>query len=159
MGGPFPSFRHFVCVVLLSRYRVLKYRFCVGFQPSGDWDCWVVSIGMDSESGEKDEGLGSSDIFLRADQIDLTSLDTELEKQLSETLRKGTDVIKGPKEEWQIDPSKLEIHRVIAQGTYGAVYRGTYDGKNVAGTRLFRYNFCMYISHMVYSIEIYGCAL
>ncbi|CAL9076971.1 serine/threonine-protein kinase 52-like [Musa acuminata AAA Group] len=87
---------------------------------------------MDSESGEKDEGLGSSDIFLRADQIDLKSLDTELEKQLSETKRKDTDVIEGPKEEWQIDLSKLELHRVIAQGTYGTVYRGTYDGKTVA---------------------------
>lgn len=114
---------------------------------------------MDSESGEKDEGLGSSDIFLRADQIDLKSLDTELEKQLSETKRKDTDVIEGPKEEWQIDLSKLELHRVIAQGTYGTVYRGTYDGKTVAGTSLFRYNFCMYISQMVYSIEMYGYAL
>ncbi|RRT74634.1 hypothetical protein B296_00009482 [Ensete ventricosum] len=89
---------------------------------------------MDSGSGEKDEGIGSSDVLLRADRIDLKSLDIELEKLPNKTRSKDKAVVvdKEPKEEWQIDLSKLEIHSVIAQGTYGTVYRGTYDGQNVA---------------------------
>ncbi|PQQ16929.1 Serine/threonine-protein kinase STY8 [Prunus yedoensis var. nudiflora] len=35
-------------------------------------------------------------------------------------------------EEWEIDLSKLDIRHVIAHGTYGTVYRGAYDGQDVA---------------------------
>lgn len=77
--------------------------------------------------------FGSRDMFFRADKIDLKSLDIQLEKQLTKVLNKEKDG--GPqrvKEEWEIDPSKLEIRYVVAQGTYGTVYRGTYDGQDVA---------------------------
>jgi hypothetical protein len=36
--------------------------------------------------------------------------------------------------EWEIDLAKLDIHNQIAHGTFGVVYRGTYDGLDVAGT-------------------------
>ncbi|XP_026384325.1 serine/threonine-protein kinase STY13-like isoform X1 [Papaver somniferum] len=35
-------------------------------------------------------------------------------------------------EEWEIDLSKLRIKNVIANGTYGTVYKGVYDGQDVA---------------------------
>jgi hypothetical protein len=38
--------------------------------------------------------------------------------------------------EWEIDIAKLDIHNQIAHGTFGVVYRGTYDGRDVAGTIL-----------------------
>jgi hypothetical protein len=78
--------------------------------------------------------LGSKDTYLRADKIDLKSLDIQLEKQLTKTWGKANSKSQGPKEEWEIDLVKLEIRYVIAQGTYGTVYRGTYDGQDVAGT-------------------------
>ncbi|KAJ0974093.1 hypothetical protein J5N97_016058 [Dioscorea zingiberensis] len=37
-----------------------------------------------------------------------------------------------PKEEWEIDLAKLDIRYVVAKGTYGTVYRGNYDGRDVA---------------------------
>ncbi|KAG6476109.1 serine/threonine-protein kinase STY13-like [Zingiber officinale] len=106
---------------------------------------------MSSVSGEKEEGslevnddagkrsklkgfdsFGSNDMFFRADKIDLKSLDIQLEKQINKAWSKGKDDSKRPKEGWEIDLSKLEIRYVIAQGTYGTVYRGTYDGQDVA---------------------------
>jgi len=77
--------------------------------------------------------MGSNDTYVRADKIDLTSLDIQLEKQLTKTWGKASLKSQGPKEEWEIDLAKLEIRYVIAQGTYGTVYRGTYDGQDVAG--------------------------
>ncbi|KAG6525771.1 serine/threonine-protein kinase STY13-like [Zingiber officinale] len=105
---------------------------------------------MGSRSGEKEEGFsesndagkqsklkasdsfGTNDMFFRADKIDLKSLDIQLEKQLNKAWTKGKGGSKRPKEEWEIDLSKLEIRYVIAQGTYGTVYRGSYDGQDVA---------------------------
>ncbi|XP_074567460.1 serine/threonine-protein kinase 52-like [Curcuma longa] len=104
---------------------------------------------MGSRSGEKEEGalevndagnrsklkgfdsFGSNDMFFRADQIDLKSLDIQLEKQISKAWSKGKADSR-PKEGWEIELSKLEIRYVLAQGTYGTVYRGTYDGRDVA---------------------------
>ncbi|KAG1347744.1 serine/threonine-protein kinase STY13 [Cocos nucifera] len=107
---------------------------------------------MDSRSGEKDgtvetaaevkEGgfrsklkgfgsFGSKDMFFRADKIDLKSLDIQLEKQLTKAWSKDKNVQRS-KEEWEIDLSKLEIRYVVARGTYGTIYRGNYDGQDVA---------------------------
>lgn len=73
------------------------------------------------------------DMFFRADKMDLKSLDIQLEKQLSKVwIKNGTMSQKLIKEEWEIDPTKLEIKNVVAKGTYGTVYKGTYNGQDVA---------------------------
>ncbi|XP_065880035.1 serine/threonine-protein kinase 54 [Euphorbia lathyris] len=100
-----------------------------------------------SESG----GVG----YVRADQIDLKSLDEQLQRHLSRawTMEKNknkkdgeegeaaaavprplnTNTIARPRrQEWEIDPSKLIIKTVIARGTFGTVHRGIYDGQDVA---------------------------
>lgn len=93
---------------------------------------------MDNQKGiinSKAEGTGSlnsKDMVFRADKIDLKNLDIQLEKHLSRVLTRNTDPQK-PEEEWAIDLSKLDIRYVVAQGTYGIVYRGTYDNQDVAG--------------------------
>jgi len=84
------------------------------------------------EKLKRSGSLGSNDTYVRADKIDLTSLDIQLENQLTKTWGKANLKSQGPKEEWEIDLAKLEIRYVIAQGTYGTVYRGTYDGQDVA---------------------------
>ncbi|XP_061376179.1 serine/threonine-protein kinase STY13-like isoform X2 [Gastrolobium bilobum] len=71
------------------------------------------------------------DMMFRADKIDLKSLDAELEKHLSRVLSRSIEA-KRPKEEWEIDSAKLDIRYVVANGAYGTVYRGTYDGQDVA---------------------------
>ncbi|CAM8972645.1 unnamed protein product [Rhodiola kirilowii] len=95
----------------------------------------------------------SSDGFVRADQIDLKSLDEQLERHLN----KVRTMDKSPKSsddltpaavfpistssslaaassrpDWEIDPAKLVIKSVIARGTFGTVHRGVYDGLDVA---------------------------
>lgn len=99
----------------------------------------------------------SGDGFVRADQIDLKSLDEQLERHLNRALtmektkkRKSDDNIVytaasaastakppfadfKPRQEWEIDPSKLIIKSVIARGTFGTVHRGVYDSQDVAG--------------------------
>ncbi|XVE57117.1 hypothetical protein DITRI_Ditri04bG0065900 [Diplodiscus trichospermus] len=99
----------------------------------------------------------SSDGFVRADQIDLKSLDDQLERHLnrvwtsdnsknkrdddgddegkrglapSSTNKPATFVKE--RQEWEIDTSKLIIKTVIARGTFGTVHRGIYDGQDVA---------------------------
>lgn len=85
-----------------------------------------------------DKNLGAKspnnkDMIFRADKIDLKSLDVQLEKHLSRVWSRSVESqIQRPKEDWEIDPSKLEIRYLIAQGTYGTVYRGTYDSQDVA---------------------------
>lgn len=75
--------------------------------------------------------LSSKDMLFRADKIDLKSLDMQLEKHLSWVWSRNES--QRPKEEWEIDLSKLDMRNLIAQGTYGSVYRGTYDNQDVAG--------------------------
>uniref|UniRef100_A0A804I3F8 Protein kinase domain-containing protein n=1 Tax=Musa acuminata subsp. malaccensis TaxID=214687 RepID=A0A804I3F8_MUSAM len=79
---------------------------------------------------------GGGDGFVRADQIDLKSLDEQLERHLSRAWtmekRKEEERRERRREEWEIDPSKLLIKGVIARGTFGTVHRGVYDGQDVA---------------------------
>ncbi|XP_035543241.1 probable tyrosine-protein kinase kin-31 [Juglans regia] len=95
----------------------------------------------------------SSDGFVRADQIDLKSLDEHLNRAwIMEKNKKKEDgtfnhtlsnsihidvrttsrTVKKERQEWEIDPSKLVIKAVIARGTFGTVHRGIYDGQDVA---------------------------
>ncbi|GFP79936.1 serine/threonine-protein kinase ht1 [Phtheirospermum japonicum] len=100
----------------------------------------------------------SSDGFVRADQIDLKSLDEQLERHLNRawTMEKNrkksleddddsnsaaaiapvsaaaTTTARRQRHDWEIDPSKLIIKGVIARGTFGTVHRGVYEGQDVA---------------------------
>ncbi|ONM01990.1 MAP kinase kinase kinase51 [Zea mays] len=88
---------------------------------------------MTSTAAGASSSAAKSESYLRADKIDLESLDIQLEKQLAKTWEKHKGSYnQGPREDWEIDLAKLEIRYVIAQGTYGTVYRGTYDGQDVA---------------------------
>ena len=77
--------------------------------------------------------FSSKDMIFRADQIDLKNIDIQLEKHFSKVFSRNGNNNHRPKEEWEIDLSKLDIRYVVAQGTYGIVYRGTYDNQDVAG--------------------------
>ncbi|KAJ6800890.1 serine/threonine-protein kinase HT1-like [Iris pallida] len=97
-------------------------------------------------------GEGGGEVgFVRADQIDLKSIDEQLERHLTRALtaekekereREEEEEDKAPhggdeeqgrkREEWEIVPSKLIIKTVIARGTFGTVHRGIYDGQDVA---------------------------
>eukprot|EP01018_Ginkgo_biloba_P003897 Gb_15322 [translate_table: standard] len=65
--------------------------------------------------------------FFRADQIDLKNLDKHLSRVWTRELESRRQ-----KEEWEIDLRKLDMKGVIAHGTFGTVYRGVYDGQDVA---------------------------
>ena len=72
--------------------------------------------------------------YVRADQIDLTKLDVTLEKTRSRVwLDQQRCASPGELLEWEIDLGKLDIDKLVATGTFGVVYRGTYDGDDVAG--------------------------
>lgn len=89
----------------------------------------------------------SSDGLVRADQIDLKSLDEQLERHINKVLTMdkskrddaaaatATTTVNFKKErhDWEIDPSKLIIKTVISRGTFGTVHRGIYDTQDVAG--------------------------
>lgn len=95
----------------------------------------LKSIGSLSDKNMLVKGTGSfssKDMFFRADQIDLKSLDIQLEKHLSRVWSR-TIGANNPKEEWEIDLAKLDLRYLLARGTYGTVYRGTYDSQDVAG--------------------------
>ncbi|KAL6848886.1 hypothetical protein ACP4OV_021469 [Aristida adscensionis] len=99
-------------------------------------------------------GGGGDAGFVRADQIDLKSLDEQLERHLSRawTMEKRKEEEAGAvagagagggrphqprrqpqrREDWEIDPAKLVVKGVIARGTFGTVHRGIYDGTDVA---------------------------
>lgn len=76
-------------------------------------------------------GRKDIDMFFRADKIDLKNLDIQLAKQLKNTWSKNK--VDMPGNEWEVDLSKLELKYELARGTYGIVYKGIYDGRNVAG--------------------------
>ncbi|CAN6860489.1 unnamed protein product, partial [Brassica oleracea] len=97
-----------------------------------------------------------NDGFVRADQIDLKSIDEQLERHLSRALtlekNKKRDEEEsaassspvaalnggfvGQRLEWEMDPSQLIIKTVLARGTFGTVHRGVYDGQDVAAVKL-----------------------
>lgn len=88
----------------------------------------------------KEGGDSHSGGFVRADQIDLKSLDEQLERHLSRALTMEKHKKKEPEStqththDWEIDASKLIIKAVIARGTFGTVHRGIYNSLDVAGT-------------------------
>lgn len=83
--------------------------------------------------GKPSGRFSSKDMFFRADKIDLKSLDVQLEKHLSRVWSRNVESQPKATELWEIDPAKLDIRYLIARGTYGTVYRGTYDNQDVAG--------------------------
>ncbi|KAK9206639.1 hypothetical protein WN943_016918 [Citrus x changshan-huyou] len=74
----------------------------------------------------------NKDLFFRADKIDFKSWDIQLEKHLSRVWSREREVLPRKIEEWEIELAKLDIRHEIARGTYGTVYRGAYDGQDVA---------------------------
>lgn len=99
----------------------------------------IINSDENSESGkalsskEKDEGsISEKNMYFRADKVDLKNWDAHLEKHLNRVWSRDTEA-HARKEEWEIDLSKLEIRNEIAHGTYGTVYKGVYDGQDVAG--------------------------
>lgn len=94
----------------------------------------VLGIGRSNSEGNNLGSRGgnlSSNGMVRADQIDLRSLDEQLNGLFARLPTRPLDAGK-PREEWEIDLSKLELKHVVAHGTYGTVYRGTYDNQDVA---------------------------
>ncbi|KAK4373196.1 hypothetical protein RND71_008580 [Anisodus tanguticus] len=65
-------------------------------------------------------------------------MDEQLERHLDRMFNdhkdcKESKVEVSKKEEWELDPSKkLKVNNLIGQGAYGSVYKGFYDGKEVA---------------------------
>ncbi|WRX22161.1 Protein kinase domain - like 10 [Theobroma cacao] len=107
-----------------------------------------MNIGVEKMKEKSESGGGG---YVRADQIDLKSLDEQLQRHLSRawTMEKnknrkeegeegggGGEQLRPSntmrRQEWEIDPSKLIIRGVIARGTFGTVHRGIYDGQDVA---------------------------
>lgn len=105
-------------------------------QQQGMGDSKLKGTGvLDGEGTAKDAGsIGSKDMIFRADKIDLKNLDAQLEKHLSRVWSKNVESQnkQNPQEVWEIDPSNLEIRYHLARGTYGTVYRGTYNNQDVA---------------------------
>lgn len=111
----------------------------------------------------KEGGGGGDGGFVRADQIDLKSLDEQLERHLSRawTMEKRKEEASGGtdqrgarqhsrrprREDWEIDPAKLVVKGVIARGTFGTVHRGIYDAHDVAGSLLRRRHYVLCTPH------------
>lgn len=96
------------------------------------------SEGKEKGSGAKLAGSGNAsmkDMIFRADKIDFKNWDVQLDRHLNRVFSKGAES-QTRNEEWEIDLSKLEMRHVVAQGTYGTVYKGIYDGEDVAGNLL-----------------------
>ncbi|CAN6315283.1 unnamed protein product [Urochloa humidicola] len=94
----------------------------------------IVNLDMFVRAGADKE------MYVRADKIDLKNLDMQLEKTRSQVWLEhqrsnrsaASPQLAAPLLEWEIDLAKLDIQNQIAHGTFGVVYRGTYDGHDVA---------------------------
>jgi hypothetical protein len=107
------------------------------------------SLGSSSRAGNGNgagafvrAGADGNEMYVRADKIDLKTLDVQLEKTRSQVWLDHQRSAASPRPEtpllgWEIDLGKLDIQNQIAHGTFGVVYRGTYDGHDVAGTSAF----------------------
>ncbi|KAL5217729.1 hypothetical protein ABZP36_018413 [Zizania latifolia] len=76
-----------------------------------------------------------NEMYVRADKIDLKNLDVQFEKTRSKVWleqQRSSAPSPQPLLEWEIDLAKLDIQNQVAHGTFGVVYRGTYDGQDVA---------------------------
>ncbi|KAL5197526.1 hypothetical protein ABZP36_001038 [Zizania latifolia] len=73
------------------------------------------------------------DEYIRADKLDLTSMDMKLEEHLAaKALGKHDGGAEGPKAEWEIDLSSLHIQRTVAHGVHGTLFRAEYNDQDVA---------------------------
>ncbi|KAK8954354.1 Serine/threonine-protein kinase HT1 [Platanthera zijinensis] len=70
------------------------------------------------------------DMHFRADKVDLKSLDIHLAKRFTKGWRSCK--IDRHMKEWEIDLSLLDLRHELARGTYATVYKGVYDGHDVA---------------------------
>ncbi|GAB4841635.1 hypothetical protein Ancab_022349 [Ancistrocladus abbreviatus] len=91
----------------------------------------VLQRSASFSNGNDLESVSAKNMYFRADKIDFKSWDIQLESHLSRVWLKEREV-STKKEEWEINLSKLDIKSVIAHGTYGTVYKGVYDGQDVA---------------------------
>ncbi|KAI9119412.1 hypothetical protein K1719_010087 [Acacia pycnantha] len=102
--------------------------------PAGEDDAMEKSDSKDkispSKVKEKSAIFIDRGICVRADKIDFKDWDKQLDRHLSKVLSRASSGEK--KEDWEIDYSKLDIKRAIDHGAYGTVYRGLYDGQDVA---------------------------
>ncbi|KAJ3673295.1 hypothetical protein LUZ60_006669 [Juncus effusus] len=80
---------------------------------------------MDSNNGpsKMKRSISRKGVFTRSDMLDMKNLDKQLEKKLSKVFIKelGTSFSmkkEHKKEKWEIEVQKLDIHYVIAKGTY-----------------------------------------
>lgn len=87
-----------------------------------------IARGEEAEKAvENEEKEKSSSNYVRADKINLADLDAALNR-----ITKGKTPERRKKEEWEIDLSKLVLKSIVARGTYGTVYKGVFDGQDVA---------------------------
>lgn len=82
----------------------------------------------DMHLGRSKKSIG----YVRADLLNLADLDAALEKHLHKGLSSNLPPTKREMEEWEIDPTKLILKNMVAQGTFGTVHRGVYNGQDVA---------------------------
>ncbi|XP_010524027.1 PREDICTED: serine/threonine-protein kinase STY17-like isoform X2 [Tarenaya hassleriana] len=96
----------------------------------------VGEIGSEPKPKASDlRNKSAGEQYFRADTLDFKKWDLQLEQQHQTSGVAWSDE-KEPSapgtQEWEIDLSKLHIKHVLAHGTYGTVYRGVYDGRDVA---------------------------
>ena len=101
-------------------------------------------------SKAKDLGsISGKDMFFKANRIDFKNWGIQSEKHLSRVWSRDRDINKN-KEEWEIELAKLDIRNFIAHGTYSTVYRGLYDGQDVAGNSI-QLSFDLLFNSIVFS--------
>lgn len=91
--------------------------------------------------GRATRSLSGNDVIFRADRVDLKNLDVQLEKHLNR-VRSINSEPHLPTEDWELDLSKLDIRCYRARGSFGTVYKGTYDKQDVAGKHYFGFFLC-----------------